>query len=171
MPPQKRTEARTKCSNCDRLMKAGRENYLYDESGLRNVTLMGILIHRCAACGNYEVSIPRIEQLHRIIAKSLIEKRTRFTGPEVRFLRKSLGLSSGDFARRMGVTVETVSRWEQNAVPVGPQADRLVRLLVAQGKLAMRYPEEHLALIDSKKAKETRMEIRVVDDQWSVVAA
>jgi putative zinc finger/helix-turn-helix YgiT family protein len=135
------------------------------------VTLVGIQVRRCPGCGNYEVSIPRIEQLHRLIARLLIEKMTRFTGAEMRFLRKSLGLSSGDFARRMGVTVETVSRWEQNAVPVGPQADRLVRLLVAQGKLAMRYPEENLALIDSKKAKDTRLEIRVVDDEWSGVAA
>jgi putative zinc finger/helix-turn-helix YgiT family protein len=162
---------RNECSNCGRPMRARRENYLYDECGLRYVTLLGIQVHRCPGCGNYEVSIPRIEQLHRLIARLLIEKMTRFTGAEMRFLRKSLGLSSGDFARRMGVTVETVSRWEQNAVPVGPQADRLVRLLVAQGKLAMRYPEEHLALIDSKKSKETRLEIRVVDDRWSGVAA
>ena len=160
-----------KCSNCGESMRTRRENYLYDECGLRHITLIGVRVNRCARCGNYEVSIPRIEQLHRLIAKALIEKATRFTGDEIRFLRKSLGLSSGDFARRVGVTLETVSRWEQNAVPVGPQADRLVRLLVAQGRLTMRYPEEHLALIDSKKAKDTRLEIRVVDDQWSVIAA
>jgi putative zinc finger/helix-turn-helix YgiT family protein len=160
-----------KCTNCAGQMKVNRENYLYDESGLPYVTLAGISVSRCASCGNYEVSIPRIEDLHRLIARTLIEKRTRFKGVEIRFLRKSLGLSSGDFARQMGVTPETVSRWEQDAVPVGPQADRLIRLLVAQGKPAMNYPAEHLALIQSKTARATKLRARIVDDEWTVEAA
>lgn len=164
-------EKKMKCSNCGSQMKTRRENYLYNESGLASITLSGILVNRCPACGNYEVPIPHIEALHRLIARTLIQKRTRFKGTEIRFLRKSLGLSSGDFARQMGVTAETVSRWEQDAVPVGPQADRLVRLLVAQGKLAMKYPGEHLALIQSKIAEETKLKARIVDDEWTVVAA
>jgi putative zinc finger/helix-turn-helix YgiT family protein len=162
---------RMTCSNCGGPMKTHRENYLYAECGLPYITLSGIHVHRCSRCGNYEISIPRIEKLHRLIARTLIEKLTRFTGAEIRFLRKSLGLSSGEFARQMGVTAETVSRWEQDAVPVGPQADRLVRLLVAQGKLAMRYPGEHLALIKPSRAKQTRLEVRMAGDEWSVVAA
>jgi len=167
MPPSKQMT----CSNCGCPMKARRENYLYAECGLPYITLAGIRVHRCPKCGNYEISIPRIEELHRLIARTLIEKLTRFTGAEIRYLRKSLGLSSGEFARQMGVTAETVSRWEQDAVPVGLQADRLVRLLVAQGKLAMRYPGEHLALIKPSRAKQTRLEVRMAGDEWSVVAA
>ena len=51
--------------------------------------------------------------------------------PEIRFLRKYLGWSTADFASRMGTARETVSRWESGAVPMGSQADRLLRLLVA----------------------------------------
>jgi DNA-binding transcriptional regulator YiaG len=51
--------------------------------------------------------------------------RSGFTGEEVRFLRKSLGWSGSDFAKHMGVAEETVSRWENDAAPIGPQADRL----------------------------------------------
>lgn len=159
------------CSNCGGPMKTRSENYLYAECGLPYITLSGIPVHRCSRCGNYEISILRIEELHRLIARTLIEKLTRFTGAEIRFLRKSLGLSSGVFARQMGVTPETVSRWEQDAVPVGPQADRLVRLLVAQGKLAMTYPGEHLALIKPTRARQTKLQVRMSGDQWSVVAA
>src|SRR2546425_3135547 len=100
-----------KCTECGTQMKARRENYRYDECGLRHVTLMGIEVRRCPRCGNYEVSIPHVEKLHRLIARVVIEKTTRFTGEEVRFLRKSLGWSGSDFAKRMGVTDETVSRW------------------------------------------------------------
>ena len=152
-------------------MSTRQENYRYEESGLRYVTLMGVQVSRCAECGNYEVSIPKLEGLHRLIAKTLIEKLTRFTGAEIRFLRKSLGLSAADFARRMGVTIETVSRWEHDAVAIGPQADRLLRLLVAQGRLAMHYPEEKLAQINTKKASETKLGMRLEDEEWAVVAA
>lgn len=152
-------------------MTTRRENYRYQECGLRHVTLKGIEVSRCPDCGNFEISIPRLEGLHRLIAKTLIEKMTRFTGAEIRFLRKSLGLSAADFARRMGVTVETVSRWENDAAAIGPQADRLLRLLVAQGRLTMQYPEEQLDRIDSKSAKETRLGVKLEDEEWAVDAA
>ncbi len=160
-----------KCVECGTSMVAGKENYRYRESGLPYVTLKGVVVSRCLACGNFEISIPRLEELHRLIAKSLIEKMTRFTGAEIRFLRKSLGLSAADFARRMGVTVETVSRWENNAAAIGPQADRLLRLLVAQGRLTTQYPEEQLDRIDTKRAKETRLGVKLEDEVWAVEAA
>ena len=152
-------------------MTTRKENYRYRECGLRYVTLKGIDVSRCHECGNYEISIPRLEGLHRLIAKSLIEKVTRSTGEEIRFLRKGLGLSGADFARRMGVTVETVSRWEHDAVAIGPQADRLLRLLVAQGRLTTQYPEEQLDRIDTKTARETKLGMRLANREWAVVAA
>jgi DNA-binding transcriptional regulator YiaG len=48
----------------------------------------------------------------------------------------------------MGVAEETVSRWENDAAPIGPQADRLVRFLVAQGKLTTTYPTERIKEIN-----------------------
>ena len=160
-----------KCAECGASMTTRKENYRYDECGLRYVTLMGIEVSRCPECGNYEISIPRVEELHRLIAKTLIEKVTRSTGAEIRFLRKSLGLSAADFARRMGVTIETVSRWEHDSVAIGPQADRLLRLLVAQGKLTTRYPSEKLDLINTKMASKTKLGVRLEDKAWAVVAA
>src|SRR5262245_36273133 len=77
-----------KCIECGATMKVRKENYRYDESGLKHVTLVGVDVARCPRCDNYEISIPHIEELHRLIAKILIDKSTRFTGEEVRFLRK-----------------------------------------------------------------------------------
>ena len=160
-----------KCTECGTAMKTRKENYRYDECGLKYVTLVGAEVSRCPKCGNFEISIPRIEGLHRLIARVLIEKVTRFTGDEVRFLRKSLGWSGSDFAKHMGVTDETVSRWENDAAPIGPQADRLLRLMVAQGRLTTSYPTERLTKINAKKATITRLEVESRDEQWELLSA
>ncbi len=164
------TQKGMKCTECGAAMSTRTENHRYEECGLRYVTLRGISVNRCPDCGNFEVSIPRLEELHRLIAKCLIEKMTRFTGAEIRFLRKILGLSAADFARRVGVTVETVSRWENNATVIGTQADRLLRLLIALGKLPAKYPAEKLDLIDSGKASDTRLGLRLQGQAWSAEA-
>jgi putative zinc finger/helix-turn-helix YgiT family protein len=152
-------------------MKVQKESYRYNESGLKHVTLVGVEVARCPRCDNYEISIPYIAKLHRLIAKILIEKSTRFTGEEVRFLRKSLGWSGSDFAKHMGVAEETVSRWENNAAPIGPQADRLLRFLIAQGKLTTRYPTERLKEINLSKATATRLKLATKKEHWTVQAA
>jgi putative zinc finger/helix-turn-helix YgiT family protein len=159
------------CPDCGTDLRVRREKHRYEESGLKYVTLMGIEIARCPRCDYYEVSIPRIEELHRLIAKILIEKLTRFTGAEVRFLRKSLGWSATDFARHIGVRVETVSRWENDVAPIGPQADRLLRLLVAHGKLTTEYPAERLARINARRATATRVELRAKPRHWQLATA
>lgn len=160
-----------KCTECGSPMKTQKENYRYSECGLKNVTLVGIEVSRCARCGNYEVSIPHIEELHRLIARVLIEKATRLTGEEIRFLRKSLGWSGADFAKHIGVAEETVSRWENSSAPIGPQADRLLRLMVAQGRLTTSYPTERLSQINPKKATVTRVELEARDEQWELLSA
>ena len=160
-----------KCTECGATMKTRKENYPYDECGLKHVTLVGVEVSRCPKCGNYELSIPRIEGLHRLLARVLIDKVTRFTGSEIRFLRKSLGWSGADFARHMGVADETVSRWENDAAPIGPQADRLLRLMVAQGRLTMSYPTDRLTRIDAGKATVTRVEVESRNDAWQLLTA
>jgi putative zinc finger/helix-turn-helix YgiT family protein len=152
-------------------MKTRKESYRYDECGLKHVTLIGVEVTRCPRCGNYEVSIPHLEELHRLLAEILIDKSTRFTGEEIRFLRKSLGWSGTDFAKHMGVAEETVSRWENDAAPIGPQADRLLRFLVAQGRLTTNYPTERLKEIDLRKATVTRVTLTARNERWMVRAA
>jgi putative zinc finger/helix-turn-helix YgiT family protein len=119
-----------RCTVCGGQMKTRRENYRYDASGLPYITLKGIEVSRCPKCGETEVAIPAIEQLHRAIAGALIRKRARLAPAEIKFLRKSLGWSGTDFAQRVGTTPETVSRWE-HGTPMGAAAERLLRLMVA----------------------------------------
>ena len=164
-------KSRVKCLECGAPMKETRETRPYDLCGLKNVILHGVVIRRCTRCENDEIGIPRTDQLHRMIARAFIEKETRLTGDEVRFLRKTLGWSGADFAGHMGVAEETVSRWENDAAPIGPQADRLLRLIVAQDEFTARYPTQRLCRIDPKKAKNTRLELKAGEDRWKLLSA
>jgi putative zinc finger/helix-turn-helix YgiT family protein len=107
-------------------------------------------VRRCPKCGAEEVAIPRIEALHRLIAQTVIRHPHRLTPAEIKYLRKWLGWSGVDFARHMGTTPETVSRWEQGRVPMSPQADRLLRLMVTTRAPATDYALDALADIGHK---------------------
>jgi putative zinc finger/helix-turn-helix YgiT family protein len=125
------------CNSAD--MKTAQENYLYDASGLPNVTLVGVEVSRCPNCGAHEVEIPRIEELHRVIALAIATHAVHLDGPRIRFLRKWLGWSGVDFGARMGVAPETVSRWETGASAMGTTAERLLRLMVQVGQPVENY--------------------------------
>lgn len=155
-----------KCAECSKPVSVSHENYAYTSSGLPYVTLVGVEVRRCGACGDHEVVIPRIEELHRAIAMAVIEKRTRLTAAEIRFLRKYLGWSGIDFARHMGVTPESVSRWENEREQMTPVADRLLRLMVVTTAPVGDYSLDDLLDIEEKPAP-VRLRVASKKGGWS----
>ena len=133
--------------------------------GLPHISLAGVEVRRCPECGEHEVVIPRIEQLHQAIANAVIAKKARLSAAEVRFLRKHLGWSGADFARHMGVTPETVSRWENGREPIGPVADRLLRLMVVTKAPKREYSIEALAALEDGFVP-TRVRLSAGSDGW-----
>jgi|SRR5437867_2752289 len=160
-----------KCMSCGNEMKTARENFRYDGCGLPAITLISVEVSRCPQCGEYEVVIPAIEDLHRAIAGAIVAKRTRLTPAEVRFLRKLLGWSGADFAERMGVTGETVSRWETGAATIGPTADRLLRLMVAFQRPAEEYSLNILREVAQGQPAPTRLGLKADKSGWHAQAA
>lgn len=160
-----------KCPQCDHPMKTARENYLYKESGLPNVTLVGIEVSRCPSCGEHEAVIPRIEQLHRAIAAAIVRKAPGLTPAEIRFLRKNLGWSGADFAAHMGVSAETVSRWENGAASMGSAAERLLRLATLTREPASDYSLAVLKDMARSKPAAQRLQLRVERGRWNAEAA
>ena len=141
-----------KCPACDKSMTSARENYNYSACGLPHVTLKGVEVRRCGECGEHEVVIPRMAELHQAIARAVVTKKARLMAAEVKFLRKHLGWSGAEFARHMGVTAETVSRWENGHEPMGAVADRLLRLMVVTQALKPEYTIDALAELEDEPA-------------------
>ena len=154
-----------KCDACGDPMISARENYSYTASGLPYVTLIGVEVRRCKACGEHEVVLPKIEQLHRAIALAVVGKRPRLTGAEIRFLRKYLGWSGADFAKHMGVTPESVSRWENERDQMGAVADRLLRLMVVTRAPVSEYPLDTLAELEDE-ASPVRLRVEAARGGW-----
>jgi putative zinc finger/helix-turn-helix YgiT family protein len=158
-----------KCVQCGGAMKSSRGTHRYTESGLSNVTLVNVEMRVCPQCGEREVVIPKVEMLHRLIARALIREPGILKPEVIRFLRKWLGLSSQDFALLMGVRPETVSRWENPdaAYPLTPTSDRLIRLLVANQEPVERYPLDLFKL--KPRTKPVAIKLRAPD--WKKEAA
>lgn len=166
----KQTEA---CPFCGTALKKRQGNYEYKESGLPNVLLQNITIGECSGCtdgGGPE--IPNILGLHECLAAFLVLKKERLVSYEIRFLRKSLGWSSKDFAKKMNVKPETVSRWESDDSPhaMGLPNERLLRLYVATEKPIENYrvhdTEDLAETTPPKKGKVAPLTMRHQGDAW-----
>jgi putative transcriptional regulator len=158
------------CHACGGRMTAHRRTHPYTESGLPNVVLHDIEVRRCTACAEEDLVLPRLAQLHRLIAHTLATKPSRLRPEEVRFLRKHIGWSGVEFAKHMGVTPSQVSRWE-NGDPMSAQADRLVRALWAMTPQVRSYPLELELFADlSDESEPVHIDLAPSKDGWRVAA-
>lgn len=105
------------------------EPYHYVECGLDNVYLHGINQYRCPRCGEDGPEIPKVEELHLFIGKNIVCQEAQLTGPEIRFLRKELGLKSKEMANILSVAPETYSKWENSRGDISEVYDMQLRLL------------------------------------------
>jgi len=135
-----------KCPNCEKAELAEiRENYRYQECGLSNITLVGIVVRKCPACGNAMPRITNIEGLHDSIAHALINKSERLMAQEIVFLRKYLGWSGADFAKNMHCDRSQISKWEHGKVEMSKPYELLLREMVASGKKIEDYQRHEAA--------------------------
>ncbi|MBK7927695.1 MAG: helix-turn-helix domain-containing protein [Bryobacterales bacterium] len=126
---------KVECSACGAPAKIVRGSYPFRECGLPNVVLQGVELIRCSQCGNEDPVIPRLNQLMRVLALAVVCKPYRLRGEDVRFLRKYLKMTSDEFARLLHIDKTNLSKWENNHDRIGPQSDRLIRMMaVALGE-------------------------------------
>jgi len=165
-------EATMKCFECEKgKMTTSNDAYRYYECGLPNVILIGVSVHRCKYCGAEYVSIPDMEGLHRALAMAVVNKDGRLTPHEVRFLRKSLGWSGADFARKFHVTPSAVSRWESTrlASPMSKANELRLRDMVAHGMKIDDY-EKHMEEISLEDLEALSLSLVHSSDGWSKAA-
>lgn len=140
-----------KCGVCESKMKKKRETVPY-ECGLDGILLENMEVYLCPKCGEREVEVRNTLSLHHEIAMALARKTERLGPKEIRFLRKYLGLSSTEFAQKVGVDKATVSRWERVEEPtsMGGQTERLLRVLVMSERPVESYSLDEVAVKEPK---------------------
>lgn len=148
------------CMECGGQMKVERGTHKYVECGLDTITLVNVEIRTCAQCGEREVVIPKMPELHRLIARLVADKDGPLAPKEIRFLRKYLGLSGADFAKRIQVSPETLSRWENGKADMGRPYEGLLRLMVFNQVPVTHYPTEKLQRIEEGKRSPLRVRIQ-----------
>ena len=119
-----------RCTECGEVQRRTRATTDYRESGLDNVKLVDVPVWECGN-GHQEIEIPEAEKLHGVLVNALIRQPATLAGPEIRFLRKEVGMSGRVFARQLGMTAEHLSRLEAGQRTVSATTNLLVRLATA----------------------------------------
>jgi putative zinc finger/helix-turn-helix YgiT family protein len=101
----------------------------------------GVPAEICDSCGEDYVSYGDLGRAEIAVAAELARRGLR-SGESFRFMRKALGLKSGELAELFDLQPETVSRWEKGTQKLDPRAFALLGSLVVD-RLAGR---EELAL-------------------------
>lgn len=117
--------------NCDlcqgQILTKTNQLYHYKESGLDNVYLSAITVEECQQCGDISPWIPKLNKLHRAIARAIVMKPNSLSGEEIRFLRTERELKAKDFATLLSIDPVTLSRWENNQQQPSSQNDSFIR--------------------------------------------
>jgi putative zinc finger/helix-turn-helix YgiT family protein len=142
-----------KCAQCGQSMGKETGMYRYEESGLKNIMLMDVPMYTCASCGETEVEIPAMEELHCLIGLFVLYQPNRLESAEVRYLRKHMGYSQDELASYVGVARGTITRWEAGGV-IRIDQDKAVRQLYVRKKCE----ELEKIGIDSKRLLEVVLE-------------
>ena len=147
-----------------------REPLHYTACGLDNIYLASGYQFRTVGDERY-VSIRDVEDLHETIALALTRQRKVLSGQEIRFVRKYLDLTQRGLGELLGVSDQTVARYEKDQSPLDGPGDGLLRLLVAEhagGKVRIREELEKIRAFDDQQSGNLTFEM--TDDEWRSAA-
>ena len=148
--------------------------YQYTESGLDNVFLaIGAGVQIKDLPSGKQVNIRAIDQLHEVIGVSLAKEKKNLSGKEIRFLRQEMLLSQGNLAKLLGVTEQTVHRWETGKADVPKPAEALIRSLYldqlktdeekGRDKISVRKTLERLADLEDEVDV---LQMKIANKNW-----
>lgn len=149
------------------------EPLLYKGCGLEGIYL----------CNGYEIDevdgeqyihIQDREALHKVIALNIVEHRKTLGPSELKFIRVAMDQTQSDLAKSLGVSSQTVARWEKGQSEIPGPADRMLRVFVM---VKMLPPEaltklvaELTTLLDEMdETNVVRLQFRH-DDEWKEAA-
>ena len=150
------------CGNCGADAQVVKGDYEFKESGLRNLTLLGIDLIKCGKCGNVDPVLSGVDDLMDLIAVAVLQKQYRLQGEELRFLRKHIGMSQEEFAKLVHANKTTLSKWENNEDPIPIRTDVYARMMViSRDKGLEKRAADHIRAFAkvADKQKHLRLEV------------
>ena len=159
------------CASCGERATVVRKDYRMDNLGVPAV-LRKIDVIECPLCGSVTPVIPNLDGLMRALAVGILCSPCSLSGMEVRFLRKYVNKSAKEFARYLHLTHYHLSDIETGKDGIGPQTDRLIRMLVAglDSELAtevQKVMEAMRNIDDSKSGEEFEVNTETLTVQYS----
>jgi transcriptional regulator with XRE-family HTH domain len=100
--------------------------YHYTQCGLDNIYLKNGYKEENTGYGT-GVSIYDIEDLHKVIARGIVNKEDRLTAKEFRFLRIEMDYSQVTLGKLMGLTDQQIANYEKSKTHSTNLADKAIR--------------------------------------------
>lgn len=107
-----------------------REPHHYRACGLDDVYLLNGFTIEETDYGR-GVSVHNVEDLHRAIGLRVISNKKPVSAREFRFLRKQMGFTQEQLAKRLRVDGQTVARYEKDQTAIPGSTDAVMRFLYA----------------------------------------
>lgn len=98
----------------------------YTESGLLNVVISGIPVEVDDE-GDEVITIPAVNELHRMIALGIVNHASGMSGDELRFLRTEMGLTQSELATLVHRDKQSIGRWERGDIDIDSSAEAVIR--------------------------------------------
>ena len=134
----------------------------YTECGLPNVIISG-LHNEVDDGGDAIITIPAINELHRVIAEGIVRHDNGMSGDELRFLRTEMGLTQAELARLVHRDKQSIGRWERSEVELDSSAEVIIRMMAIEKlKLKVNLDVEEIALSTIPTVEEQPINIRAV---------
>lgn len=120
-----------KCSKCgsSQLSNAPMSGADLTHLGIPIKIKDGVFKASCSNCRSEEIVIPNMVGLMAASAIALASLPYKLNGPEIKFLRKALGMQGKELAGKLDVSPETVSRWENGKQAIGDAQEKVLRML------------------------------------------
>jgi putative zinc finger/helix-turn-helix YgiT family protein len=143
----------TNCMECGtEMLRYIKPEHVEDLGGVVVCIRNAVLIERCPECGEEESAIPNMKGLVCAAALARALNPVRLSGKEIKFIRRALGMTQKEFSNKVEVTIETLSRWENDVPGRGGCAEKSLRYAVCA------LLHEHAPAIDFDPVTITNME-------------
>lgn len=103
----------------------------YTECGLKNVFISGLEFVNDDE-GDEVITIPAVNELHRVIALGIISHEHGISPDELRFLRTEMGYTQSELAMLVHHDKQSVGRWERGEFVIDGSAETIIRRLAIE---------------------------------------